>query len=455
MSSKEHQEGSISVLYGRGEWTEIGGSATDNNEDKEKIERKKISIRQFLKDLVDSDALVVLAGSGASMGIRNKTGSEDNKAPSMGDLYGAISEHESFQCIAGIQNNTSSHDVEGTQNAGNCHDKNDQLLSSEALNSKNIEKIISEAELRVKVELDDDKLRSLKNFVNFAARTVWDKCNFINNESDLSTHQAFLRKIGRRSTRLQRTQIFTTNYDLAFETAAESARFHLIDGFGFGHRVFDGASFDVDFVRRNSNEPPTLEPNVVKLLKMHGSVDWRYEDGRVVRDPSRVPSDEATNDLVLIYPSSTKYQSSYKEPYLEFMSRFQLALRQRNLGLIVVGFGFNDDHITAPIMAALRSNVGLRAVFVSPDIKVQTGDSCNPKGNNEGKRSKEDHKNVAFATIDSLIKWGDNRLALINCTFDDFVRLLPQSEVRDEREIHAELIEKLGKIYLNGASDGQ
>ena len=34
---------------------------------------------------------------------------------------------------------------------------------------------------------------------------------------------------------------------------------------------------------------------------------------------------------LIIYPSSTKYESSYEQPYFEIMSRFQQALRKENV----------------------------------------------------------------------------------------------------------------------------
>lgn len=126
---------------------------------------------------------------------------------------------------------------------------------------------------------------------------------------------------------------------------------------------------------------------------------------------------------MLIYPSATKYQLSYQQPYLEFMSRFQIALRQPDVGLILVGFGFNDDHINAPIEAALRSNIGLRAVVVTPGAR-------------------DEDRATSIKWIEDLIQRGDRRLSMFTGTFADLVRCLPGNPGFEEREAHVELVSK-------------
>jgi len=154
---------------------------------------------------------------------------------------------------------------------------------------------------------------------------------------------------------------------------------------------------------------------VFHLLKLHGSVDW---DGSadVVRKVSGKPSSP-----VLIYPSVAKYRLSYQQPYLEFMSRFQIALRQPDVGLLVVGFGFNDEHVVAPIEAALRSNIGLRAAVVTP-----------------GARRSDRAETLSW--VEDLISRGDRRLTLINALFDELVRRLPEIPPMEERDAHSQRV---------------
>jgi hypothetical protein len=209
---------------------------------------------------------------------------------------------------------------------------------------------------------------------------------------------------------LPRTQIFTTNYDLVFERAADRSGFRLVDGFTLTEpRRFEGGSFDLDFVRRRIGERPMLEPNVVQFMKLHGSVDWDSSTGQIERR-----SDPA--EPILIYPAQSKFQLSYELPYLECMARFQMALREPDVGLIIVGSGFRDEHLAGPISAAIRSNVGLRIVVVGPNV--------------------ETNANPHLAFMRELVERGDRRLTLFAGTFDQFTSVLPDVAPRDEREEH-------------------
>lgn len=368
-------------------WQEIEDPSPPDEDKRAAQDAALSAFREELSLITNSETLVVLAGSGASLGIT------DDKnvrcAPSMDSLWSEVEKLPSFAAVK---------------------DK----LNPDPIASENFEHVLSDAQARSAL---DKNCAALKTFISEAEEIVWTKCSFIDDRSNLETHELFLRKAARRSTRLQRTQIFTTNYDLAFETAARRTRFNVIDGFGYGGQDFDGGSFDLDYVRRRPHEPLALEPSVFHLLKLHGSVDWTANDDGV----QKVYGAGKPPNPVLIYPSAAKYQLSYQQPYLEFMSRFQIALRQPNVGLVVVGFGFHDDHLSAPIEAALRSNIGLRAVFVSPDVQATD-------------------RSDSITWIEQLIEKGDRRLTLLEGTFDDLVKALPDAPHREERDAHAERI---------------
>lgn len=351
-------------------------------------EKAEASLRDELGLIVNAENLVVLAGSGVSfsVGLTTQTGPDSPRAPGMSELWAAVTALDSYTAAVA-------------------------KIREETVATRNLELVLSEAVSRLALGDDAD----LSAFVSAAETEVWERCNFVGDHSDLTTHELFLRKVARRSTRLQRTQVFTTNYDLAIETAARRARFSVIDGFGYGGRDFDGGSFDLDFVRRRPQEQLALEPSVFHLLKLHGSVDWDGT-GNAVQKVSGRP--EAP---VLIYPSVAKYRLSYQQPYLEFMSRFQIALRQPDVGLIVAGFGFNDEHLVAPIEAAIRSNIGLRAIVVTPDAR-------------------DAGRSGTLAWIEDLITRGDRRLTLLDGTFGELVRHLPDVPQMEERDAHSDRV---------------
>jgi hypothetical protein len=90
-----------------------------------------------------------------------------------------------------------------------------------------IELLMSQCQLSQRFAPNPD----VEKFVIRTEANIVEQCGFVRSDTDLSTHEAFLRKVARRSTRLPRVKVFTTNYDLCFEQAAARSRFIVVDGF--------------------------------------------------------------------------------------------------------------------------------------------------------------------------------------------------------------------------------
>lgn len=176
-------------------------------------------------------------------------------------------------------------------------------------------------------------------------------------------HKDFLNKIIARKPSDPRVQLFTTNYDLLFEMAANESGFVVIDGFSFTQpRRFSGRYFDLDIVNREKTrikQEESFVSKVVHLYKLHGSLNW-YKDSL----ENIFQQDNPAKPLI-IYPASEKYESSYEQPYFEMMSRFQQALRKENTLLIVIGFGFQDKHIQNVIIEAVEQNPSFQLLIVN------------------------------------------------------------------------------------------
>jgi len=216
--------------------------------------------------------------------------------------------------------------------------------------------------------------KDVQDFISKTESLIVAKCRFVTDTVGLPVHEAFFRRVARRPTRQPRLKLFTTNYDLCLETAASHARFVVVDGFSHTQpQEFDGTYFNYDFVRRERDrEVPEYIPNVFHLYKMHGSVEWEKKGNQVVKMPT-------AERPLLIYPRYGKFESSYEQPFLEMMSRFQVSLREPNTGLLVVGFGFNDRHVSQPLLSAIESNIGLKVIIVDPALegsKSSTVQSC-------------------------------------------------------------------------------
>lgn len=190
---------------------------------------------------------------------------------------------------------------------------------------------------------------------------------------DDAPHIGFIRKITSRKLKYSRAKIFTLNYDLLFEQAASKGGYVVIDGFSFNMpRVFSGVNFDYDIVTRSTNRAISEEnfsPKVFHLYKIHGSLDWdRIQNG----DSETFVKTDSPKSPVMIYPSSSKFESSYEQPYFEMISRFQQELRGKNTLLIVIGFSFYDKHIKAMIDEALNVNPSITLMVIGPDVKSDT-----------------------------------------------------------------------------------
>ena len=123
-----------------------------------------------------------------------------------------------------------------------------------------------------------------------------------------------------------------------------------------------------------------------------------------------VEAEPTPDSACLIYPAKGKYQQSYVQPHLELVSQYFSVLREPNTCLIVAGFGFNDDHLSEPILTAVRTNPHLRLVIVNPLADDLTA------------RSKE--KNKYWETLFNLAKQGED-VWLVNANFGDFAEMIP------------------------------
>lgn len=362
-----------------------------DDEEPDDINTASAIFKRSVLDILLSPNLVVLCGLGPSMCLK---GSGDHPlAPSMSSLWQETSQRSDFKAII----NKTGYSIPTF--------------------GPNIEQLLSFCQLYQQLHTDSQ----IAEFITSAEGIIVDRCRFVKVGMKLEFHEAFLRKVARRSTRLPRMKLFTTNYDLCFETAASSTRFVVIDGFSHTHpQEFDGTHFGYDLVRRDEErEGPDYIPNVFHLYKIHGSVDWASSGGSVTR------GGEPDKPLI-IYPRHSKFELSYSQPFLEMMSRLQIALRQPNTGLLIIGFGFNDEHINQPIVSAVRSNVALKAMVVGPSL----ADIPPSK--------------TALLELRKLLDAGDHRLSFLSAKFEQLVPLLPELVAYTEEEQHRGRLTKIG-----------
>lgn len=297
---------------------------------------------------------------------------------------------------------------------------------------ENIEALLSYCKVAEDfIEKDTDR-RKIRAFIESAETLVREMVRFLDVDDDVGLHADLLRRLVRRSTRKLRSKVFTTNYDLCFEYAARRGRYVVIDGFSHTTpQVFDSLYFSYDIVKRDSNpDSHDFISNVFHLYKLHGSVDWTLNS-----ISKEIEKDPLTQSPLLIYPRNTKYELSFEQPYLEMMSAFQTALRQPDTGLLVLGFGFNDNHLAEPILSAINSNLHMKVVICDPGLA--------PKGQGDAAKEGSESWNPYMRKIKYLIDRGDARLALVSATFEEVVPLMPDIAAETDLEQHLERVRML------------
>lgn len=357
------------------EWCALPVDGQDKDQ-QEKTKAARDILKETLLTSLQMQNVVVLAGSGTSLG---QVG-----GPSMKGLWDAA--------------------------IGNPPNQ-DAIETAKKINydlhvpTPNIEEFLSKSEAYLQVKDDTD----VKSFVNSCKRVILEKCSTFLNVGKLETHKTFIHRLSRRRVRDPRLKVFTTNYDLCFEQAASALGGVVIDGFSFTPpRQYDPRYFGYDIIRRSraSEDQGNYLEGVFLLYKLHGSVNWARDTNGLIQEKINPSPDEAC----LIYPARGKYQQSFLQPHLESMSQYLAALREPNTCLFAIGFGFNDDHLSEPLLAAVRSNPHLRLIIADPGIidRESEGTKANPYWQN-------------FFT---LAKNGED-IWFINASFQDFAKLVP------------------------------
>lgn len=188
----------------------------------------------------------------------------------------------------------------------------------------------------------------------------------------LLEHRELLSRVLRtRREELPRVRIFTTNYDLLVEKTLDQMGVPYFDGFqGTVQRTFHPESFGYELYQDASgDERLSRVSSSYSLFKLHGSINWRSVASPLGGGLSVVvqrPTAEDSEDLALIYPTPQKEGEVLGYPYSEVFRWFGLTIRQPETALLVLGYGFADEHVNRLLVQALASNPTLHLFVVSP-----------------------------------------------------------------------------------------
>ena len=187
-------------------------------------------------------------------------------------------------------------------------------------------------------------------------KVIWDKVNdadvsvlkniIKNDNNDFKSIRLLIEKFIETHPRV--VNIVTTNYDRVLEHIMSFQDIVFTDG-------FEGKTLSV------FNESQFKEKDLVNLIKVHGSLNWFNIDGEI-RYLSCLSKDKVPQ---IIAPGKNKYQEAYSSPYRELIQKSDYLIKNAS-SILVVGFGFNDAHLTPRIKAKVKK--GTPIVLITKKI---------------------------------------------------------------------------------------
>jgi hypothetical protein len=242
-----------------------------------------------------------------------------------------------------------------------------------------LEIIDAEASNGLRTAINGEMKTFLKSLLQ-SERDIKDK----ETPASASLLQSFLLSFASRAASRERLHIFTTNYDRLIEYGSDQAGLRIIDRFvGSLTPVFRASRIEVDL---HYNPPgirgePRFMEGVVRLTKLHGSLDWTFDAKarRIYRngvefgagaDHPAFPASPV--DSVMIYPNAAKDVETTQYPYAELFRDFAAATCRPNAVAVTYGYGFGDDHINRVLLDMLTiPSTHLVIITYAADERVQ------------------------------------------------------------------------------------
>jgi hypothetical protein len=195
-----------------------------------------------------------------------------------------------------------------------------------------------------------DLLREATEQIKRAIATVIDK------PVSIETHWKFVRAVHRpvrpgKSAGNQCVDYLVLNYDTLIEDSLALEKVPFADG-------FDGGVTGWWNVETFSQEGLSA-----RVLKLHGSINWsEFTDETLPRRvPKTISGTAVKNRRIVIWPASTKYRETQRDPYAQLASLAREVLRPSDGSqrvLAVCGYRFGDSHINIELDRALRESAG-------------------------------------------------------------------------------------------------
>ncbi|MEB6570499.1 SIR2 family protein [Staphylococcus auricularis] len=227
----------------------------------------------------------------------------------------------------------------------------------------------------------------------------------------------------KRTEQKSKVSIFTTNYDLFNEYALEYN--NIIYCTGIQNTILK--KFDINQFRyrvvddtnryKEKWQPASKEAN---LYKIHGSINWKSnKEGELQQIDF---NDE--DDQVVIYPTMLKHKETAQAPYSELFREFSNCLQKKDTTLIIIGYGFPDEHINNIIAQNLKNQDFNLIIF---------GDVKEEKIKNFYDNFKNFNLHIVGGDLDDL----GQKAHYFNVIVEEFLKKQSLDNIKGENEVNA------------------
>ncbi|MFR0655926.1 SIR2 family protein [Pantoea sp. SIMBA_079] len=349
--------------------------------------------------------------------------------------------------------------------ASNIYDKNINFLFGSGASATYIptlwldkdttyETLLSHSDIKGKTDVENYILSAYYNNIIHKTFCIEPKPTPKKFSKTLQDYNRFLYELvslleRKGSNQIKRGNIFTTNYDLFFETAADIAlnkkSFYFNDGaLGFRERSLNISNFHLSHWHQGTHDLYKQEIPTVNIIKMHGSVSWNKNNEQKINIdyPKFAPektklecsidindftknfndTDEDLSDyldlskkdidsladfrvdydrLAIVSPTKEKFSETvFQQHYYQSLRLLSYELEKPQTVLICFGFSFQDEHILEIIKRSLSN----------PTLKVFI--FC---------YSKDSRRSINETINDSRITYIYPKIDAHNISFDTFI----------------------------------
>lgn len=239
------------------------------------------------------------------------------------------------------------------------------------------------------------KIADVEKLVGYISKAIYAECALTlpdekTDKKNIAPHLTFLSKLMARDSNLGRTHLFTLNYDTLFEQAIELLGIQYFDGFsGRANARFDPSVYGLDIYYPGEIAEGKVRrfDKFLHFYKLHGSIHWQMKGGEIralhrsldeysvyqeekdakAKAAMLVRDEFAPNYKKFgILPTSNKFVQTLDMPYSHLFRAFQARLSAPQTFLMVLGYGFGDEHVNRIIDSALM-NPALVMLVVEPN----------------------------------------------------------------------------------------